>query len=299
MRVTDYIQNRSQISLDEQFTAIVGLNPSSGARSPALWNAVLDKNGIAARMCPLDVLEADVPAAMRALETDPRFLGGAVTLPHKESISHWLGHHRLTQEARRIGAVNCLFRDTRGNLCGTNTDGEAALACFLAKHGSVEDKVVFQLGCGGAGKAVAAYFSAAGARVALAVRNVGKITDFAKTISATAVAWNDFDRLAGQVDIVINTTDVGFSDSGKGDQTPLSVEQVAKLKPDAVVYDVVYKPDPTALLAIAAKRKLSVMGGGCMNLEQAAIGFGYCFPKVGNHNETRKIMLAEKAQLGW
>ncbi len=297
--VMRYIQNKPDISLNERFAAIIGLSPSKGARSPALWNAVFEKSGTGARMYPLDVLESDLDATMAALCAETRYLGGAVAMPHKESIARWLGRERLSEEANRIGAVNCIFRKPNGDLCGTNTDGEAALACFVDSYGSVVGKAVFLLGCGGAGKAVAAYFSAAGARVTLGVRDVAKVSGFAASISATAVAWDDFERVAGVQDVIVNTTDIGFAGSGKGNQTPLLAEQVELLKPDARVYDIIYDPAPTVLLAAAARRGLATMGGGCMNLEQAVLGFGYCMPGTGDRDEVRKIMLAEKKSRGW
>lgn len=299
MSVMDYIQNSLEIAPAEQFTAIIGLKPSAGARSPALWNAVLEKYRIATRMYPLDVCAEDVNAAMAALSDDRRYLGGAVTIPHKESVARWLGAKRLTEEAGRIGAVNCIFRDTDGNLRGTNTDGEAALVCFVKAHGGVKDKNVLQLGCGGAGKAVAAYVSAAGARVILGVRDVAKVAGFASSLSATAVAWEEIDRLVGQQDIVINTTDIGFSGTGRRDEAPLSRDQIERLKPDATVYDIIYDPIPTVLLSMAGKRGLKVMDGGCMNLEQAVLGFSYCFSNIGNRERIREIMQAEKKLRGW
>lgn len=299
MRTLDRVQNGVEIVATEAFTAIIGLKPSAGARSPALWNAVMENHGIATRMYPLDVLPDDISALMGALNNDRYYLGGAVTTPHKEPIARWLGGKRLTKEASRIGAVNCIFRDAEGNLRGTNTDGEAALACFVQAHGHVEKKNVFQLGCGGAGKAVAAYFSAAGANMTLGVRDVAKVAGFASSISAAVVAWEEFDRLAGRQDIVINATDIGFAGTGKRDKAPLSSEQIDCLKSDATVYDMIYDPAPTLLLSMAGKRGLQVLDGGCMNLEQAVLGFSYCFPKVENRNQIREIMQAEKKHRGW
>ena len=52
-----------------------------------------------------------------------------------------------------------MFRDKNGKLIGTNTDGEAALKSFENKFGIVKNKNILLLGPGGAGKAVASYFS--------------------------------------------------------------------------------------------------------------------------------------------
>lgn len=297
--MVQFTQNKPEIAPNERFAAVIGLNPSKEARSPALWNAVFDKNGAATRMYPLDVLEADLDKVMKALHAEPRYLGGAVAMPHKESIAKWLGGDRLTKEAKRIGAVNCIFRRPNGDLCGTNTDGEAARVCFVNSFGSVLGKAVLLLGCGGAGKAVAVYFREAGAKVTLGVRDVAKVFDFAASISATVVSWNDFERVARDQNVIVNTTDIGFSGSGKRDQTPLSAEQIELLQTDTIIYDIIYDPAPTILLATAGRRGLVTMGGGCMNLEQAALSFVYCMPGTGDRDGVRKIMLAEKRSRGW
>jgi shikimate dehydrogenase len=250
-------------------------------------------------MHPLDVLPEDVNAVMTALRDEPRYRGGAVTTPHKETIARWLGEARLTPEANRIGAVNCIFRSVDGNLHGTNTDGEGALTCFAAEHGTVEGKNVLQLGCGGAGKAVASYFSAAGAKVTLMVRDVSKVSGFASSISADVAGWETFDRLGPRQNILINATDVGFSGTGKRDRAPLTRDQIASLKPGTTIYDLIYDPSPTLLLSMASDRGLAVMDGTRMNLEQAVLGFGYCFPAVGNREQVREIMSLEKKRRGW
>ena len=80
-----------------------------------------------------------------------------MTIPHKEAVFKWL-KGRLTYSSKKIGAVNCLFRDKNGTLKGTNTDGEAALESFKKKFGNIKNKKILLIGPGGAGKAVASYF---------------------------------------------------------------------------------------------------------------------------------------------
>lgn len=295
----DYIQNNISIPTNNEFSAIIGIKPSAGARSPFLWNAVFKTYKYKTQMYPVDVLPNDIESLMTVLSNNPFFLGGAVTVPHKEVIASWLGNKRLTKEASRIGAVNCLYRNSDGELCGTNTDGEAALKCFVESYRYVNGQNVLQLGCGGVGKATAAYFAAAGANVTLAIRDVSKVAEFANSISAEVVPWDDIDIHIMEKNIIINTTDIGFAGTGKQNMTPLSSPQIEALQEGAIVYDVIYDPCPSTMLASVQDRGLQILDGGCMNLEQAVLGFSRCFPGLGFHEGIREIMIAEKKKQGW
>jgi shikimate dehydrogenase len=298
-KINQLIENKPCVPLGGTYTAIIGMNPSKGARSPALWNSVFEKFGILTRMYPFDLMPDNLQITMGLLNDDCLFLGGAVTMPYKESVARWLGPDRLTAEARQIGAVNCIYRKPRGQLFGTNTDGEAALNCFTYEYGTVKTKSVLMLGFGGAGKAIAAYFSTAGAVVTICIRNKKRFKWPGISSLVDVLDWSDFGTRLNDFDIVINATDVGFSGSGKEQLSPLSLEHVRRLKSTAVVYDVIYSPEKTVLISISQQLGLRTLGGGCMNLEQAALGFHYCIPGVGPVRDIRDLMIAEKARRNW
>ena len=111
-----------------RYAAILGASPSKGARSPLLWNAAFAAAGIDAVMHPMDTTAETLGAVVATLKADPRYMGGAVTMPHKQAIVAYLD--RLEPEAERIGAVNAIWRDDDGALVGGNTDGAGALACW-------------------------------------------------------------------------------------------------------------------------------------------------------------------------
>ena len=152
------IENQIDTSHLDQYAAIIGEYPSKGARSPKLWNAVFESEKRNCKMLPLDVKKENIINLLNDLNNDKEFIGGAIAVPYKEVVAKWLGDN-ITPEAKKIGAVNCLYRNSEGVLHGTNTDGEASLVTFKDKFGSLENKSVMVLGVGGAGKAVASYFS--------------------------------------------------------------------------------------------------------------------------------------------
>jgi len=274
----ELIDNRLE-GLDAQanFAAIIGANPSKGARSPLLWNAAFAAIGRDTQMHPIDVKSAGLAAVLEGLASDPRFIGGAVTMPHKETTAAWLGPKRLSPEAARIGAVNCLYRDQQGTLLGTNTDGEGALVSLQRIAGSVAGKSVMLLGPGGAGKAVAAYLAGAGAQVTLAARDPQRSRDFAEKIGSDVIAMSAAPDALSGIDILVNCSSVGFAQNDPN-ASPLDASALATLPSHAVVFDIIYDPDPTVLLARSSERGLTVLNGGPMNLEQAILGFCYASP---------------------
>ena len=156
--IQDLITNNINLDDGKKFAAIIGLNPSNGARSPLLWNAAYSYYNVDTRMLPLDVTANNLTKLLYELERNVDFVGGAITIPYKEDVVNWLGGN-ITDEAKKIGAVNCLYRNSKGELQGTNTDGEASLRTFVDEFGSVQNKIIMILGVGGAGKAVISYFS--------------------------------------------------------------------------------------------------------------------------------------------
>jgi len=272
--ISALIENSVDISAYDSYAAIIGETPSKGARSPKLWNAVFKEQEINSRMIPLDVKSDNVIKLLHELNNDPKFMGGAIAVPYKETVAKWL-NDRITKEAKKIGAVNCLYRNEDSELFGTNTDGEAAIKTFKDKFGSVKGKSVVVLGCGGAGKAVAVYF-------AEAVADSGSITTisrkesdekYAQKIGSQWTNWLDINDNLGKCDVLINCTSIGFGD--QKNNSPLSDKQISLLKKDSIVFDVIYQPLETKLLKISSQQGYNFMNGLKMNLEQAILAFQY------------------------
>ena len=288
--------NKCDTSVTEKYAAIIGLNPSNGARSPLLWNAAFSAHRVDASMLPMDVDYRSLPALLDALQNDERFIGGAVAVPYKENVASLLGKN-MTIEAASIGAVNCIFRKN-GKLHGTNTDGEASLYSYLDNYGSVSSKSVLVLGPGGAGKAVATYFSSAlgkSGSMTLVARSQTE-NNFANRIGANFLKWDDLVDCLPSTDVVINCTPIGGISSER--ESPITSDDLATLRANAIVYDINYQPLPTQLLKLAQARGLAVLDGSQMNLEQAVVAFNFAMPLVKNTTLTRYAMksILEKEQ---
>ena len=156
------IENKTDFEFDRPFSAIIGLEPSKGARSPILWNNAYKNFGLNTQMHPLDVSENNLSDLIFYLNENSFFEGGAIAVPYKEktlNIIEKLDNGKISNEANNIGAVNSIYRDGQNNFCATNTDGEAALKSIVEKCENLEEKKILLIGVGGAGKAVATYIS--------------------------------------------------------------------------------------------------------------------------------------------
>ena len=156
-RLGNYCTNVLPTISTQKFAAIFGESPSKGARSPTLWNRAFNKLNIDAYMIPVDVKVGAFNDLMDELEQDKNFMGGAIAVPYKEAAWRWCGD-RLPQEARNIGAVNCIYRGDNGAV-GNNTDGAGAITSLKEKVGDLSEKRILVIGLGGTGKAVSAFLA--------------------------------------------------------------------------------------------------------------------------------------------
>ena len=283
------IDNRLEITT-AHYAAILGATPSKGARSPLLWNAAFTAAGIDAVMHPMDTAAENLGAVVSALKADPRFVGGAVTVPHKQAVGSFLD--RLEPEAARIGAVNAIYRDGT-SLVGANTDGAGALSQIEILMGGADllkTKRATLIGLSGAGLAVAAYLAGRTASLTLANRTRATADAASQKLGAIAVDYPLSPEVLEATDLLVNATTIGHSDGPEG--LPVAENLLAALPEDAAVYDVIYSPSPTPLLAAAHALGLATRDGLGMNLDQAVIAFDKALPGALPVDRIREAMRA-------
>ncbi len=172
------------------------------------------------------------------------FVGFSVTMPFKRAIIRDLDW--LDPLAAEIGACNTVTVE-RGKWLGWNTDA-AAVVEVLTKRLRLAGSRLLILGGGGAARAAAYALRAEGAQVILAARREASARRLARTLSAEVVPWGSADGL--DVDAVINATPVGSPP-----QVGAVPIDLARLRV-RVVFDMVYYPLQTRLLAEARRRGL-------------------------------------------
>ncbi len=217
------------------------------------------------------------------------FVGGNVTVPHKEAAFRIVAETDAV--ARATGAVNTLWIDG-GRICGANTDGPGFLANLDASAEGWDRSggTAVVLGAGGAASAVAWGLASRGFAVRLVNRTLARAVALAARLgrSVTAHPWSEVERLLAEARLLVNTTSLGMV--GKD---PLDLD-LAPLSADALVTDIVYVPLETPLLAAARARGLATVDGLGMLLHQAVPGFERWFgvrPEVTP--ELRDLILAD------
>ncbi len=206
----------------------------------------------------------------------PEKLGANVTIPYKEKSLCFLDE--LDEMARRIGAVNTIVnRD--GGLIGYNTDGTGFIKALCQDAGfEPEGKRAIILGAGGAARAVGYALVEAGvASLTIINRTTERGEALASSLKSSgsevrAATWRDGRTLQAlaECDLLVNCTSVGMKNGEAENQLPID----ARLIPTrALVYDVVYNPVETPLLAAARQAGARTMGGLSMLVYQGAESF--------------------------
>ncbi|MEQ1689593.1 MAG: shikimate dehydrogenase, partial [Sphingopyxis sp.] len=242
------------------YAEVIG-DPIAHSKSPLIHGFWLDMLGIDAayRACHVRPDQLGDYIAQRKRDCDWR--GCNVTIPHKLNI---LDHVDDPGGVRgSMGAANTIFRQPDASLAATNTDA----AGFYAPLADVDlaGKPVVVIGTGGAARAVL---------FALARANVGPVSILGRNVLKASALLAHF-GLKGRAlslgsklpaaALLVNASALGMAgqDSLDCDLSPLPV--------DGIVYDCVYAPLVTDLLAQAEDRGLATIDGLEMLVGQAAL----------------------------
>ncbi|GGE07005.1 shikimate dehydrogenase (NADP(+)) [Aureimonas endophytica] len=237
--------------------------PIAHSRSPLIHGTWLRRFGLAGSYERVAVPPNGVDDFLATLR-QAGFVGGNVTIPHKEAAFRAAARHDAAASA--IGAVNTLWFEA-GELVGGNTDAYGFAANLDERlDGWTAAEHALVLGAGGAARGVVH---------ALLDRGVARVTVVNRTLAraeALAAAFGSPVRAAGgatpdllaAADLLVNTVPAG-AEGG--------VPDLAFLPDHALVTDIVYVPLETPILAAARARGLRTADGLGMLLHQAVPGF--------------------------
>ncbi|HEX5791005.1 MAG TPA: shikimate dehydrogenase, partial [Luteolibacter sp.] len=221
------------------------------------------------------------------------FIGCNVTVPHK--FAALAACDTLDPEAEALGAVNTI-RFTPDGLHGYNTDGpgfcNAVRDCF---GGVLSGLTVAIVGAGGgAGQAIATQCVLSGAaKLVLINRTRSKLdallkhlAEFNRDTEIHALGLDDA-RLADECracHLLVNTSSVGLKE---GDP---SILPATCLREGQWVYDTIYQPPVTPLLALAGRSGCHTANGLSMLIHQGALSFQHWFPATEPLPHMRKAL---------
>ena len=261
--------------------------------SPYIHNTLFAACGRDAVYLPITVPRDKLGSAVDVLRSC--FSGFNVTIPYKERIMPLLDE--IDDTARACGAVNTV-ENRDGRLIGHITDGLGLLSAL--QKGGVQTCGVHALILGGGGAArVAGYeFLSRGGRVTFAVRNEEKGRALARELGDTqpdgTARINVFPltRISGAYDILINCTPVGMYPHT--DACPVDDGVIARCK---AVFDAVYNPRTTQLLARAKELSIPTVEGLGMLFDQAVEAQRFWFGEVPPQQIQNDVLDALKTRL--
>lgn len=264
--------------------------PIKHSRSPLIHGYWLKQLGLAGTYEKIAVDPVDFSDFLVSLRgKDSGYLGGNVTIPHKESA--YQSADCPDALCVELGAANTLWLEN-GLLHATNTDGYGFVANLDQQQpGWDRADCAVILGAGGASRAIIQAIRNRGiAKIHVVNRTPERALELAERFGSS-VHGHGFDKLNEVLDgcgLLVNTTSLGMN----GEAFPKIDWQ--KLKPDAVVTDIVYVPLETELLRDARMAGFATVDGLGMLLHQAVPGFEKWFgtrPEVTD--ELRQLIIAD------
>ncbi|MDQ8755574.1 shikimate dehydrogenase [Sphingosinicella sp. LHD-64] len=226
-------------------------DPVAQSRSPAIHGAWLAEARIDAAYHATQVKPDELADFFASRRDNPFWRGCNVTAPLKQAVVPFLNH--LDPAVERIGAVNCIVPGTAG-LTGYNTDVDGV---FAALEGvDLRGEIATMIGSGGAARAGFYALTEFGAQVRILARSPDKARALGNV--DTFPFDGAYEAMAGAAAIV-NASTLGMAQADPMPDDLLAALDAAA--PGALVFDMVYHPEETALLAAARARGLRTVGG--------------------------------------
>lgn len=278
------------ISPATQYCMVIG-DPIGHSLSPAIHNAGYAELGldfvyVAGRV-------EDVHGALAGMRAFDNFRGMSVTIPHKVTVMAYMDE--IAEVDQAIGAINTVIHDG-DKLIGVNTDGPGALKALVDAGVDLTAKNVLMLGTGGAARAIA--FTLAWenrlARLQLLDIDATMLDNLASDLTSRTQAAIQSGMLTAEsleaamqeADVIIHSTPVGMHPNVDASLIPAELMRAGQ-----VVFDVVYTPLETKLLADAGSQGLQTVSGVEMFVNQAVLQFEYFTGRPAPAEAMRRVVL--------
>jgi 3-dehydroquinate dehydratase/shikimate dehydrogenase len=272
-----YLYRAHELTGKTRVYGVIG-NPIGHSLSPLMHNTAFAERKLDAVYLPF--LVEDLKDFLKAV---PEFgiRGFSVTIPHKQTILEHL--KECDPLATDIGAVNTVLVRRDGSLVGCNTDYVGVLRALEKKLKLAGSRVLI-FGAGGSARAAAFALARAGTEVGICARRASAASELAQAVGGKVVP-----RRALQTesfDAILNTTPVGMHPH-EG-VSPLTQKELHC----RVVMDLIYRPQRTELLKIAAKKGIATVSGLDMFLAQGFAQWEIWMEKRAPEAAMRRAVLA-------
>jgi shikimate dehydrogenase len=259
-----------------RYAGVIGY-PAKQSLSAVFQQAAFDHLGLDLRYEVWPTPEERLAEVVQGLRAPDR-LGANVTIPHKEAVLPLMDE--TDELVRRVGAVNTIVnRD--GRLCGHNTDVGGFLRALREDGGfDPAGARVLVAGAGGAARAIViALADGAAASVTVINRTFPRASHLVQELQPQAGAtelhalpdvYASWLAAAVSCRLLINCTSVGMAGTQEEKGSPVPIDLIPA---GALVFDLIYRPIQTPLMAAARKRGARVLGGLPMLIYQGADSF--------------------------
>lgn len=280
------------ITNDTKICAVIG-NPVAHSLSPAIHNAAFNAREL--DFVYLAFRVEDVKSALDGMRALSNFRGMSVTIPHKIEAMKYVDE--VAELDRSIGSINTIINEN-GRLLGLGTDGPGALKALVDAGVTLDGKTIMMLGSGGAARAIAFTLARNSQLSKLVLMDVNEpmlqgLTDDLKagtdaSIESMTLTSNSLAHVMEYADVIINCTPIGMHP-----KEDVSLVPTGLFRTGQVVFDIVYTPLETRLLADARSHGLKVISGVEMFINQAVLQFKH-FTGVDAPEEVMRRVVMEK-----
>ncbi len=271
--------------------------PIGHSISPAMHRAAFARAGVDASYEAWETHPDALADAVAKLRGDG-YLGANVTVPHKRAVMNHLDE--IDGVASEIGAANTIVK-RGGRLLGTNTDAYGFLESLRVEAGfSPSGADAALIGAGGAARAAAFALADSGVRtLTIANRTPERADALASEITARGISARgigldapDFAAACADSALIVNSSSVGMLGGPAEGASPVPPGAIGR---GCVVYDMVYNPPRTPLLAQAEAAGAQTVGGLPMLVHQGAAAWSLW---TGKEAPVDVMLQAAKAALG-
>ncbi len=256
------------------YAEVIG-DPIYQSKSPLIHGFWLGKLGLKAEYRATRVRADGLAAYLEKRRADADWRGCNVTIPHKQDM---LRHIDLPlPTARRVGAVNCVYRNRNG-LSGENSDIDGIREALDMPVAERDPGITCLIGAGGAARAALHVLDSAGTHdIRILVRRPERaealLAEFG--MSARIHRFADAAEAFANADTIINASPLGMA--GQQRMPVAMLEALSGSQTDALVFDMVYLPLETELLSTARRLGRRPVDGLTMLIGQAELAFNLFF----------------------
>lgn len=274
--------------MEKKIFCVIG-SPIEHSLSPAIHNALFKIYGLE-NECEYTKFLVTPDTLENFIKDIPKnnICGFNITMPLKYPVSAYTNIKDTTVSTNTVAVRG-------GKLYGYSTDEEGFYMSIKEKNCDYKDKNVVFIGAGAVTSQIAPHAKKMGAKsITILNRTLANSKKIADKIGAAAdeIFYTQPNSAIEKCDILINTTPLGMQGCPQFE----SFEFMKNLSKNALVCDLIYKPDKTRFLQIAENNGNPIQNGLSMLIWQAFFAFEKFVGIMPTKEDKQKVLQVLKKQ---